>query len=345
MIKNVIFLFILIIFFSCTSTPKSDFKDIIFSKKNVTSINVASTEILNICDSIVSPNSVLCIGDYLVINEFGPNGSFHTVDLKNGKYLGVFGNNGRGPGEMSMPATLTKDDNDNLYIFDIQQQKVVQYDIDSLLNKKKFQNEFKLKNLNGALAAIILKSKVYSLNSRKSDYRIYVSDMKGKDIEGLGALPNNFKNFPKNTFAEGHPAKIQYSNNILALCYLTTPLIQIFNMENKQWTTIGGPEEFLSIFETNNKAGMALAYTDKSRSGYLDIKISKKYIYALYSGKHIFGTTDFNSKTIYVFELNGTPIKKINLDKGLISFDVYNDKYIYGINLGMKIRLLKFKIK
>ncbi len=347
MIKKVLFIVLLIsLLYNCAPSSSDGFTEISFNENDVNSIHVKSTEILNVCDSIVVPNTILCMSDKLIINEMGQKGIFHAINIKNEKYMGLFGNKGRGPGEMSAPWSIMKNGSGILQAFDPQQRKVVQFNIDSLINKNPFRNEYMLKELLGATDVFILKDTAYSLNHFKGKNRIYVSDLKGNVIEGLGTIPDFNTEIPENAFAEGHSAKIQFMDNIFALSYKTTPLIQIFNNESKQSVLIRGPEHFSSIFKENPHPNIAISYTEETRMGYIDIKVTDEYIFALYSGKNLFKNSDFNGNIIYKFKLDGTPMKKIVLDKGVVSFDVYQNKYIYGINMDSegKNKLLRFNL-
>ncbi len=342
--KNIFIIIFLSLFWNCSTKPDISFDEIFFNANDINSYEVKSIEISNICDSIIQSNYVLLVNDKLIFNELGPKGIFHAVNVNDDKYIGLFGDKGRGPGEMILPSTLAKEDNSVLQVFDIQQRKVVLFNVDSLPNKNTFIKEFILKKLNGAFAAFVLDEKAYSLNFIKADYRIYISDLEGNAIKGIGMLPDNDNKIPNNVFAEGHPARIQYNDNIIALSYTTTPWIQIFNKQKKLWVTVKGPEHFSSIFDENKaKNNSALAYTKESKVAYTDIRITKKYVYALYSGKSIYDS-NFNDDIIYIFDLKGNPIKKLILDKGVLSFDVYKDKYIYGLSFGEKNHLLKFEI-
>jgi hypothetical protein len=341
--KKIIFLFIIFALYNCSTSKKDNFKKRSFNTEDLDVVNLKSTEILNVCDSTSLTTKVLCISDKLILNEARGKGFFHVVDLKNEKYLGLFGNIGSGPGEIGHGENLAKDDNGDLQIYDSQQKKIVVFNIELLKKNIGFEKEYQLSKLIGSINTFVLDKEVYSLSFAKPDHRIYVSDLQGNLKDSIGTIPaeNNGK-FLKNVFAQGHDAKIQFNNDIIALSYLTTPIIQIFNRKNKQWIVTNGPEHFPSIFiQKNNNS---LAYTKESKTAYVDIKVSNKYIYALYSGRHLFDE-EFGCKDIYVFDMDGNPVKHYVLDKEIIAFDIYEDNFIYGLEMGLKKnKLFKFKI-
>lgn len=355
MFKKIIFISIIIFTIcNCSSPQKNNLNKnkILFNGQDINSVNIKPSEI-NVTDSIKKSNYALRVGNKLVINEKGKKGLFHIINLENEKYEGLFGEKGRGPGEMAKPGTLTKVNDSILQIFDSQLKKIVQFNINSItLNRpiKKFKNEFSLKKLKGATAALILEDTVYSLNHYKSEHRIFSSNLNGEVLSGLGALPDNEEEHEGHIFAEAHPGRMQFKNDLFVISHLTTPLIQIINRKDRHFFSIEGPDHFPSIYKINNQNRMSIAYTEESRIGYSDIKISDIYIYALYNGKKLFDSSkslDFNSNFLYVFKPDGSLVKKIVLDKGVLTFDIYLDRYLYGIHLTNEgqHKLLKYDIK
>lgn len=82
--------------------------------------------------------------------------------------------------------------------------------------------------------------------------------------------------------------------------------------------------------------------------GCYDIKATSKYIYCLYSGKK--ETTDTGGydelpETILIFEPDGTPVKKIHLNKRYVRFAVSDDdKYMYLLYSSPDVGVAKYQI-
>lgn len=333
-------LMLLCIFCNCRSIKNNDIEEISFKNEEIKVQYLKAEELLNVCDSIKLSSRVLCLSDKMLINESSGCGLFHVIDLQNEKYLGHFGTVGSGIGQINYAMTLMKDGNEDIQMADMNDRKIVIFDKDNL----KFKDEYYISNILPSTNTFVLDKKLYSTSFVKGDHRIYISDLKGNLKSGIGAIQKKYNNnIPDQGSGQGYDAQMGFNNNIIAVSYLTAPILQTYNRKNKKWTTITGPDNFSSIFEINDKN--YFHYTKDTRLGYVDVKVTNKYIYALYSGKELFFQNKYPCKDIYVFNLNGTPVKHYILNEGITNFDL-RDEYIYGYYMGDKAnRLFKFHIR
>ena len=106
-------------------------------------------------------------------------------------------------------------------------------------------------------------------------------------------------------------------------------------IETASWVKNQGEVKIMStIPDPNNKAG------------FLGISATDKYIYGLYSGKHVDITGESSkSNLIYVFDWKANPIKQFHLDEEIVVFTVSQEgDKIYAFVLdGYSYKLKVFK--
>lgn len=90
-----------------------------------------------------------------------------------------------------------------------------------------------------------------------------------------------------------------------------------------------------------------IRWDDENLIGCYDIKVTSKFVYCLYSGKKYTDNSDNDElpETILVFDLEGTPIKKIHLNSRFVRFAVSeDDRYIYLLCALPDIGIAKYQI-
>ena len=172
-------------------------------------------------------------------------------------------------------------------------------------------------------------NKFYYVDESDGGYRFFESNLKGENIKGYGNIETDikFSDPKKNLTGKINNVFMANNKNLFAFAYHYYPLIEMFDIEKNEWKYIKGP--------TNKTPDNDF----KGNFIYSCIRITDKYIYTLYTGS----LDDIDVNVIYVFNLNGEPIKKLVLDKGIFTFDVYNDEFLYGLNFEEN-KMFKFEI-
>lgn len=332
--KSLLFYFISITLLSCDSkkttlngSPTLKFKD----DSTIESVFLKYSELNQITESLLHPNKMIICNNYLILNEKKGNKPLHVISIPHDKYLGKFGNKGKGPGELLIPWRFSVSDKVLLVILDPQLKKIIDYDIDSLVLNQKFNKEYKL-NPNARLnSASIYSDKIYYPDQNNQKFQLYESDFYGTNNKGYGNMLIKDEKFHKKMILGDLSRSIMVNKkNIFAFSFYNYPLIRIYNIEENKWVSIVGPEEDIQLFENFNFSTVA----------YADIRITNKHIYALYKGG------EKNANTIFVFNSEGQTIKKLSLEKGIITFDIFEDKFIYGIsNDDDGYKLLKYEVQ
>jgi hypothetical protein len=317
----------------------------IIEDKNFLITENIKTEVLeDISDSTLLPINSFILKDYLIIDENKTDHLLHVIKIPEDKYLSKFIDRGAGPGEGLTIGTFYSNEEDVLGIYDNLTKKIFEVEIDTLFSKKKVKNEYHLTSLIGAKGAMRFNNQIYFMSRNNNErYALLSTDLNGKNLKGYGKLPEIDKkvfDLKRNiNFDNVYTAKWDRNKEIFAISYVCIPLLKIFNAKNNKWITIAGPDDITPSLETL-----------KSMFFYMDVKITDKYIYALYHGRKydlsLKGPQEYNTNIIYVFDHQGNPKKKIMLDKGLFNFSIYKDAYLYGIGIGTDgaSKLIKAKL-
>lgn len=333
--KLLIASYIILLTISCREKPSFngidyiEFNDIDF--ENI--VNLKSEELSDISDSLLFPTRLIVNDGYLLINEMNSNDFLHAVELSKNTYIGNYGNRGFGPGEILVPIKLSRSNANLLSVLDPKQKKIVEFNVDSLIYNESFETEYNLPTSVRSTSATIIKEKFFFLDENNPENRLYETGINGGKLIGYGKLPKR-GNLSIQKYEQICLANMFGKDNLFSFSYHFLPLLEIFDMESSKWISVVGPDDYNlpSNSSRNNK------------QYYNQVLISDEYIYALFNGNNITDLKSEHASTLYVFNYSGIPIKKIALDKGIISFDIYKEKYIYGINLEEDPKILKFQM-
>ncbi|MCG2616040.1 TolB-like 6-bladed beta-propeller domain-containing protein [Terrimonas sp. NA20] len=121
----------------------------------------------------------------------------------------------------------------------------------------------------------------------------------------------------------------------LALVTRYADQFELVDLESGTQKRISGPEGFspqLVPFEDNTGVTVATIGQD-SRYGFLRGCVTGKFIYLLFSGYNVRSPRRFYSNTIFVFDWDGHPVKRIRLKNDIIGLAVTSDdKILYTLN-------------
>ncbi|MFH6602297.1 BF3164 family lipoprotein [Maribacter algicola] len=338
--KIAIFGILAALIFSCQS-ESSYFQEnatTVFIDDDFTKIvHLKSEELDYFSDSLIFGPALSIVNEYLFISEVKTNKFVHILRIPDDVYLGKFGRKGVGQGEILIPWEFSKSKDGLIRILDKQQNKLVEYYADSLAYRGQFNKEYFLDPMAMVTSASIYNNKLYFLNRSDSEFRLYEKGLSDGYEKGYGELPEKAYFFMSNKkHREICSANLTNRENIFVVSYRYIPMIQIFDLDKSRWVSIVGPENSVPRYKNQTSS----TYYHPS------IKISDDYIYALYNGKKKKGIYSQQGNTIYMFSHDGVPIKKIVLDKNIVSFDIYDSKFIYAysFNENLEPKILKFAL-
>ena len=131
-----------------------------------------------------------------------------------------------------------------------------------------------------------------------------------------------------------------HSRVVLAGRYLD--ILEIYDEKGNLVKMLKGPEKNADFdFEKERSiANKILIKSRKTRRAYLAVKTTNDKIYALYSGKCKEDKEHYSySKKLYVFSLDGKPLKKYLLDVPIIDFEIDEaNRILYAVSDNAEIR-------
>lgn len=263
------------------------------------------------------------------------------IDINNGNSLRVF-NVGQGPGEILNPSARVDFLNDkkqkNIEVYDIASNKIVSYNLDSILTGKcpNYNSSFILEESNDLIQKPIYVQrlndslliaqgfypdaifKVYNINTKKSKSQSASFYNKKLSIDDVIDLGNIFDISPNRKY--------------ITRATQMDGIIEGYKVQNDSIIKMFSHQEFSA--ETSNR-----------RYGYISTCISNNKMYGLYS-KNKIGEKEnsFSSKEIHVFDFEGNPIECLFLDIPICAIEWCEpQKCMYGISKIPEIHLIKIE--
>lgn len=314
------------VFFIISCSEKKDTVDsfkseLIYSKR------------LNISDSIGFSADLLFVNDYLVVSEYEGLDYFKIINIKSDKVIKKFGKKGEGPCEIKLHSNIQKVGSSSIGVFVRPDFNYVEYNLENLdslychSETKEFDFNFqKLVNLDkGLFLGVGLFNGRYVLTN-SNDYKIdsvFLDYPFDKDL--------NISYEEKAMLFQGD-FTIQPVINRVAFATRSIEALDIFSFDGKEMEvvkSISGNK--LPVFSSSNDGVTISANLSESNIwGYLSVSSSNSHIYLLYSGKRT-GDDFQKSKIVLVYDWEGNPIRKIELDQEVSTIAVNETgKYLIG---------------
>lgn len=300
----------------------------------------------NIINRMVLQNDSLFIGNptwirfhpdsFLIVQDMGTSKLIKIIDLKTRKIQEVIPQ-GRGPGEMIVAwgiQTLEKD----LYVFCGQLRKVIVLSPDE---NRKFQitKEISLDEKETTKFCPLTHNTMVCLSNFGDDNRLTFLDNNGKITKKYGNFPSvlNGENVKlDNNIFQSYIESAPNGDKFVLVCS-RTDIIEIYDTEKGLIKRLHGPLGIqLNIHNKDVGIGTMINF-DPSYLTYGRGDANENEFWVGYIGFNTKtidkpSTSDVSPKKIFCFDWFGNPIRKIDLEKPFIAFDVdWKGKYLYTL--------------
>lgn len=321
--KTILFAFLLLFCASCGS--KKDVYDTITYTNFPETIELKG-ENIKLSDSVMISFPYMSIADSLccIYDLRSQEKLFHLFSFPDFQYIRSFGTFGNGNNEFNeqFRIELTKD---YLYAYGYMTQKMYVFDIKNgkseLIQATKFDNQIQL--------VTIMNDSMIVHGSNRDDFGIFISSMAGNRIDSLFPLPKVDEQF-KLDAASVWSGIVKYNEkrDVIVSVLNFGEVLTIFNQKDKSSVVAVGqlgkpsPVPFRGF------------YLPSETTCFIDMCLTDKYIYTLFSGAKVEDAMQKNSNLdikIYVYDYEGNPVKCIKVAQTLIS--IYVDEQaqkIYG---------------
>jgi len=151
----------------------------------------------------------------------------------------------------------------------------------------------------------------------------------GKIITEYGLITNIPKDIPLYAWKRANEGLLvlKPTNDKVVLANRLNDQLEIFDVESQNSITMKGPENFaveFTSFKSNDGMDM-VGRNEKSRYGFVRAAATNEFIYLLFSGNNRSSQYIDYGKTLYVYDWNGKPIRKITFDRYICGFVVSDD--------------------
>ncbi|TAJ08604.1 hypothetical protein DMA11_21305 [Marinilabiliaceae bacterium JC017] len=293
---------------------------------------------------------MIAADSFLVVSIFNRNGGnmLYNLDLKTGDFSEGYLQRGKGPEEVLSVFSMGHLAN-NFWTFDYVKQRLttIKYN-KNIMQPDSFSitmhkiNGERLVNVSflgeGQIVGQIQNNKF------KSAIVDYKSDLNYKYVNKWFELPTNKEAYVQ---VANHQLRVKPSGDKIAYLYLLTDVLEIYDIKKQSSFACQGPECFDIAYKSKpSKGDFAPKYEilNEARSSFLSSCATDKYIYAVYSGELLLKSKNAKrgyGNCIFVYDWNGNPVRKLDLDRYIRSIAVSNDDsilYAYDVNEGTIVK-------
>ncbi|WP_182954048.1 BF3164 family lipoprotein [Pedobacter gandavensis] len=185
-------------------------------------------------------------------------------------------------------------------------------------------------------------SRVIANGNYKTPNKIQEIDLhSGKILADYGVLDSVPKDIPFYAYKRVKEAflVLKPTKDKVVLAHRLSDQIEIFDLKSHKSITVKGPENFKVEFKFFKSVDQedVIGRDEGSRYAFIQAAATNKFIYVLYSGYNMSSQFVNCAKTIYVYDWDGKPVKKINLDRDVSSITVGNDdQTLYAFDMMSK---------
>ena len=343
LINVAILIIVLLCFTNCSEDKlKSDNLKSFTEKTIPRTVNLAGKkyffEEIKVPLKIFIKNNKLIIGESRRVPEDFP--PIHVLDAKKMKYLRPFGKIGFGPGEVSDVSGIDLGANDNTFwVYSAMSKHFSEFDLDDTTSLSK--NQIKQEGDFYMAMAMAWSSDSTVMCRMVNDPHQFVEfSIDGRRLANYGKWEDHLvrEDLTNYMMSDLHMGwfKGNQINNVYASAGVYRDRIEILNKEKGKIFITDGPFNYIPKFTIANSSGSSnkLIVGIAEPLAYLDIAISKNYIFGLYSDKTEKQLRESNeiANDIYAFDLEGKIKCNFILDISIrgLAVDEESQK-LYGI--------------
>ncbi len=280
----------------------------------------------------------------------GNDGYLYNYNVSSNRYSKDYLERGKGPSEVLSVFSMGKT-NDGLWTYDYTKQRLSVIDFNgSEMEPELFTTQFYKVKSDRLHQVMYLGSNRLLGQIQDENYKSAIFDF--KNDEKIGNI-NPFAAVPKiKPLCFSHAANHIYlsnpDSNRIVFAYLLTDVIEIFDLEGGcLYSATQGPDCFDIIHGNyeDNKGNMYMTPLEKTKCSYLEGYASDKYIYLLYSGENARSEKlSLGANSIFVYDWDGKPVRRLNLDRYIKCFGVTPDDDILYAYDGSNGHLIKAEL-
>ncbi|MGY3055480.1 hypothetical protein ACVWYG_003696 [Pedobacter sp. UYEF25] len=336
------FLIILVFFCGCKNAKKVKTERTVIFSKFPKQQNVALHNLIKYDNGVVS--RLYLTDTSLIAYDWRGQGGyfFYEYGLQSKQNINKYMPHGRGKGQGlgSLSAGIYKN---SLWMYDIILNKIIFADLNGSSSSadaivyKEYPFTEKYYNIQ-----FLSDKKIVANGNYQTPNKIQEVNLNsGKIVADFGVLDGLPKSIPFYAWKRANEAfmALNRTQNKVVLANRFNDNIEIFDLESHKSVKVKGPENYkieFAFFKSDENKDL-IQRNEKSRYGFVRVMATNKNIYALYSGNNRDSNYIDYAKTLYVYNWEGQPMKKLNLDRYISGFTVSNDdKTLYAYDVVSK---------
>ena len=276
-------------------------------------------------DSLARVEGIQCNDSVLLVFDFYSGKSYSLFDIYSGKMISRLGSIGQGRDEIPL-GVFGYIENNRFYIYYDQTGYIGKFNLDScsviLDCPPVCLAKYKIPGAQISKIAVVNDSLFLAAGTYNAEYQYLLFDNKSNVIDSAVTIYNsneaNLNIYHKFLSNQGRlrkrPGKSQFVYSIN-----NSSNIDFFEIKNNKINLIkslrfNNPE----YTPTQDGDYSRVLFSDNNVIGYIDIGVTDKYVYTLYTNKKICDNNTYNdlsSTTVLVFDWNGNPVKQYELSK------------------------------
>ena len=322
--KELILLFLIFLITSCTEDKKQP------------EIKQLQHEVLDLPDMMIgSPGDIQKEGDCLLVLDIQQDSLFHRVDLANNRYRGMFGAKGQGPDELIHPCGLKALGDGRWACFDLGKNDVNMISLDADGNMVGLSRMFKNKAFM-TFNIVPLSEELFILNGETDGAMLALIDKEGTVLSVSDEYPykdDAEKNIPVRFRAMAYQGTLRVNDNgYVAYAFHGAKQVHLYKVENKMMKKVGEVIDGYGHYKPDmrREGAYGSAHDSNYPECYLDLALTDKHVYALYSGRTYkeYRLSAFEGETVYVYDWTGNLLKTYQLDVPITRFCIDDEEQV-----------------
>lgn len=339
MIKSIyIILFSSILCIACSNNTKNTYDNVTrISYNDFNEIQTLKGVIHNLDSTILRPNQLKIFDTLLAVITKKEKHILRLCGLHSGIEISSGIEIGQGPNDLLLPNFVNNNSKDTILLSDRMKSVIVGYDINKFI-KDKYPKAVKRVSLkHEVFGNIEILNKGFIAPAFQNSFLFNVYDGNGNITDSIGTYPHTGVDYSsmEQLVMFGFNFATNGSNRI-AVCYNWTDLIDFYNEDGVLLKRLHGPDHFMSLFKEKRRANTVGATRVKGQTwdAYFVPMCIGDELWVVYSGaKDLESNFSDYKKRILTFGWDGTPHRILELDRGIIAFDVdIPSKKIYAIS-------------
>lgn len=304
---------------------------------------------------IKSPWQILFLEDAFLVMDSKADYSLHAFAVADCEHLGSFLRRGSGPEEALYVQSIGAISGNRFFYKTLTHIKRADFDPVILSVETTDSEQIDVDNL---LMAFVLDGNYFGWNRKEREREFIRYHAEDGSFSNFGpafpVLDRKLTLFENLAFFSDKAVTVKPDGDLFAAVYMSYPFLRIMNSKNGQLTRELRLDNGQLAPESMNRQSRAMQ-SQNFTENYYRICSTNDYIYALYSGKTrsennvdqtsaVFVPYDFSNE-IHVWDWEGNPIKRIQLDRQIFDFGVNtDDKLLIGFSLQTPEQLLVYEL-